>query len=43
VRAVRFLCPLDSVKDSTNELSIRQITSSKAQQIVWVEMRLQPK
>jgi len=43
VRAVRFRCPLDDVKDGYNELSIRQVASSKAQQIVWVEMRLHPK
>jgi len=43
VRAVRFPCPLDAVKDGYNELSIAQVAGSKAQQIVWVEMRLHPK
>ncbi len=43
VRAVRFPCPLDAVKDGYNRLSIRQVDGSAAQQIVWVEMRLDPR
>jgi len=42
VRAVRFPCPLDAVKDGYNRLDIRQIDGSAAQQIVWVEIRLEP-
>jgi hypothetical protein len=42
-RAVRFLCPPDALQDGYNQLGIRQVASGKAQQIVWVEMRLDPK
>jgi hypothetical protein len=42
-RALRFLCPLDSVQEGYNELRLRQTGGSAAQQIVWVEMRLEPK
>jgi len=42
VRAVRFPCPLDAVKDGYNELNIRQVAGSTAQSIVWVEVRVEP-
>ena len=41
VRAVHFPCPLDAVKDGYNELSLRQVSGIAAQQIVWVEIRLE--
>jgi len=41
VRAVRFPCPLDAVKDGYNELGLRQASGIAAQQIVWVEIRLE--
>jgi len=42
-RAVRFPCPFEAVKDGYNELRIRQVDQSAAQQIVWVEMRVDPR
>ena len=42
VRAIRFPCPLDAVKDGYNKLHIGQIGDSTAQQIVWVEIRVEP-
>jgi hypothetical protein len=42
VRAVRFACPLDAVKDGHNVLRIGQVDGSAAQQIVWVEIRMEP-
>lgn len=42
VRAIRFPCPLDAVKDGYNELHIRQVNGSDPQQIVWVEIRVEP-
>lgn len=42
VRAIRFPCPLDAVKDGYNELCIRQMDGAVAQQIVWVEIRIEP-
>ncbi len=43
VRALRFACPLDTVNDGYNKLHIRQIGGGPAQQIVWVEIRFDPK
>ena len=43
VRAVRFPCPLDAVNDGHNKLQIRQIDGGAPQQIVWVEIRFEPK
>ncbi len=43
VRAVRFACPLDAVNDGYNKLQIRQSGGSTPQQIVWVEIRFEPK
>lgn len=42
VRAIRFPCPLDAVKDGYNKLHIRQVGGSVTQRIVWVEMRIEP-
>ena len=43
VRAVRFPCPLDAVNDGHNKLHVRQIDGGAPQQIVWVEIRFDPK
>ncbi len=43
VRAVRFPCPLDTVSDGYNKLHIRQAGGGSPQQIVWVEIRFDPK
>ena len=40
VRAVRFPCPLDALKDGYNSFRIGQTDAAAAQQIVWVEIRL---
>ena len=42
VRAIRFPCPLDAAKDGDNKLSIRQVSGSVGQRIVWVEIRVTP-
>ena len=42
VRAVRFPCPLDAVKDGYNTLYVRQVDGSVAQQLVWIEIRMEP-
>jgi len=42
VRAVRFPCPPDAVQDGHNKLHITQVGGSVAQQIVWIEMRVEP-
>jgi hypothetical protein len=42
VRALRFPCPLDTLQDGYNELQIRQADGATAQQIVWVEIRIEP-
>jgi hypothetical protein len=41
-RVVRFTGPLEAIKDGCNEVTIRQIAGSSPQQIVWVELRLEP-
>ncbi|NLS98094.1 MAG: hypothetical protein GXX96_38685 [Planctomycetaceae bacterium] len=43
VRAVRFPCPLDAVNEGNNKLQIRQTGGGPSQQIVWVEIRFDPK
>ena len=43
VRAVRFPCPLNAVNDGYNKLHIRQVDGGAPQQIVWVEIRFDPK
>ncbi|MFH1266953.1 MAG: hypothetical protein ABIK89_14595, partial [Planctomycetota bacterium] len=43
VRAIQFPCPLDAVKEGYNTLSLRQVGESAAQQIVWAEIRIDPK
>ncbi len=42
-RAVRFPCPLDAVNDGYNKLHIQQTDDAPPQQIVWVEIRFDPK
>lgn len=42
VRAVRFPCPLDALHDGYNEFHVRQADGAAAQQIVWVEIRIEP-
>jgi len=42
VRAVRFACPLDALQDGCNEFRIRQTDAAAAQQIVWVEIHIEP-
>ena len=42
VRAARFPCPQVVLQDGYNQLTIRQTGGSEAQQIVWVEVRLDP-
>jgi hypothetical protein len=42
VHAIRFPCPLDSLQDGYNKLRLRQTDGPVAQQIVWVEIRLDP-
>jgi catechol 2,3-dioxygenase-like lactoylglutathione lyase family enzyme len=42
VRAVRFPCPLDALRNGYNEVKIRQSDGAAAQQIVWVEIRMDP-
>jgi hypothetical protein len=42
VRAIRFACPLDAVKDGYNQIRIGQVDGSVAQQIVWLEIRVEP-
>ena len=43
VRAIQFPCPLDAVKEGYNGLSLRQVDGATAQQIVWAEIRIDPK
>jgi hypothetical protein len=42
VRAVRFACPLDALQEGYNLLRVSQAEGSVPQQIVWVEMRIEP-
>ncbi len=42
-RGVRFPCPLGAVKEGYNQLRIRQVSGNPGQQLVWVEIRLDPK
>jgi hypothetical protein len=42
VRAVRFECPLDSVRDGYNDLRVQQQPDQTEQQIVWAELRIEP-
>ena len=41
-RVIRFPCPLPIVRSGYNDLGIRQTDRSPAQQIVWVELRVEP-
>ena len=41
-RAIRFHCPLDPVKRGYNEIGVQQVAGSTGQQVVWVEIRLDP-
>lgn len=41
-RAVRFVCPLDTLQAGYNELHLAQAAGSSGQQIVWLELRVEP-
>jgi len=41
-RAIRFACPPGTEKPGYNELALRQTAGSSDQQIVWVELRVEP-
>lgn len=41
-RALRFACPLPSLKDGYNDVLFRQVGEAPAQQIVWAEIRVVP-
>lgn len=41
-RAVRFACPPDAISDGENTFTLRQTEGGAAQQIVWVEVRVEP-
>ena len=41
-RAIRFSCPLTSVQAGYNQLDLRQNAGATGQQIVWVEIRIEP-
>ena len=41
-RAIRFRCPLESVETGYNEFDLRQTAGPVDQQIVWVELRVEP-
>ena len=41
-RAVQFTCTLSSLRDGYNDLDLRQIAGEPSQQIVWVELRIEP-
>ena len=43
VRALRFPCPLDAINNGVNRLRIRQIDQLAEQQVVWTEMRIEPR
>lgn len=43
VRALRFSCPLDAVRAGDNQLRVRQVDGATGQQLVWIEMRVEPK
>lgn len=42
-RAVRGPCPLAAARDGLNRLHVRQVKGSSPQQIVWVEIRVEPR
>ncbi|MBN2450012.1 MAG: hypothetical protein JXR77_06465, partial [Lentisphaeria bacterium] len=43
-RAIRFDCPLDTLREGTNTVAVRQIDGNDpSQRIVWVEVRIAPK
>jgi len=39
-RAWRFPCPVGALRDGLNEFSVRQISGTVSQQIVWAELRV---
>ncbi len=43
VRAVQHECPLSAVKPGYNKIAIKQTEGENPQQIVWVEIRIEPK
>ena len=42
-RGVRFACVLDTVKSGDNMLAVRAVGDVSDQQLVWVELRVEPK
>jgi hypothetical protein len=42
VRAIRFPCPLDVLRNGYNEFHVQQSDGATAQQVVWVEIRIEP-
>ena len=41
-RAVRWACPADATRSGQNTIALRQI-AGPAQQVVWVELRAEPR
>jgi hypothetical protein len=42
VRALKLACPLDAVRAGYNDLTLQQPAGQPAQQVVWVELRIEP-
>ena len=42
VRALKLPCPLDAVRAGRNDLFLQQPAGQPAQQLVWVEIRIEP-
>jgi hypothetical protein len=42
VRALKLACPLDAVRTGSNDLTVQQPAGQPAQQVVWVEIRIEP-
>ncbi len=43
VCALRFPCPLDAINNGVNRLRVRQVDQLAEQQVVWIEMRIEPR
>ena len=41
-QVIRFKCPKEAIKDGYNFVSIQQNPGTPSQQIVWIEMRVEP-
>jgi hypothetical protein len=41
--AVRASCPLDVLRDGINEFGLRQTAGAVGQQVVWAELRFDPR